>query len=54
MGTDAEFHDMLKLVAREKVKPLVDRVIPLSRYAEADQLMEKAEQMGKIVVDCRK
>ena len=54
MGTDAEFHEMLKLVAREKVKPLVDRMLPLSRYAEADQLMEKAEQMGKIVVDCRK
>jgi NADPH:quinone reductase-like Zn-dependent oxidoreductase len=54
MGNDAEFHEMLKLVAREKVKPVVDRVLPLSRYAEADQLMEKAQQMGKIVVDCRK
>jgi NADPH:quinone reductase-like Zn-dependent oxidoreductase len=54
MGTDAEFHAMLQLVEGEKVKPLVDRVIPLSRYAEADQLMEKGEQMGKIVVDCRK
>src|SRR5438067_9992345 len=54
MGNDAEFHAMLELVAREKVKPLVDRVVPLSRYAEADQLMEKGEQMGKIVVDCRK
>ncbi|TMA22841.1 MAG: zinc-binding dehydrogenase, partial [Deltaproteobacteria bacterium] len=54
MGSDAEFYEMLKLVAREKVKPLVDRVLPLSRYAEADQLMEKGDQMGKIVVDCRK
>jgi NADPH:quinone reductase-like Zn-dependent oxidoreductase len=54
MGNDAEFQEMLKLVAREKVKPLVDRVVPLSRYPEADQLMERAEQMGKIVVDCRK
>jgi NADPH:quinone reductase-like Zn-dependent oxidoreductase len=54
MGNDAEFHDMLALVSRAKVKPLVDRVVPLSRYAEADQLMEKGEQMGKIVVDTRK
>jgi len=54
MGSDAEFHDMLDLVARAQVKPIVDRVLPLSRYVEADQLMEKAEQMGKIVVDCRK
>ncbi|MFL5275943.1 MAG: zinc-binding dehydrogenase, partial [Myxococcales bacterium] len=42
------------LVSRGNIKPLVDRVVPLSRYPEADQLMEKGEQMGKIVVDCRK
>src|SRR3954467_1992865 len=33
-GSDAEFHDMLKFAAREKVKPLVDRIQPLSRYDE--------------------
>jgi NADPH:quinone reductase-like Zn-dependent oxidoreductase len=54
MGTDDEFRAMVQLVERRRVKPLVDRVIPLSRYPEADQLMEKAEQMGKIVLDCRK
>ncbi|MFL5391125.1 MAG: zinc-binding dehydrogenase [Myxococcales bacterium] len=54
MGNDAEFHQMLALVSRGNIKPLVDRVVPLSRYPEADQLMEKGEQMGKIVVDCRK
>jgi zinc-binding alcohol dehydrogenase/oxidoreductase len=54
MGTDAEFRAMIQLVERERVKPVVDRVIPLSRYPEADQLMEQGGQMGKIVVDCRK
>jgi NADPH:quinone reductase-like Zn-dependent oxidoreductase len=54
MGTDDEFRAMIQLVERQRVKPIVDRVIPLSGYAEADQLMEKAEQMGKIVLDCRK
>jgi zinc-binding alcohol dehydrogenase/oxidoreductase len=54
MGNDAEFHQMLALVSRANIKPLVDRVVPLSRYPEADQLMEKGDQMGKIVVDCRK
>jgi len=54
MGNDAEFHDMLALVSRARIKQLVDRVVPLSRYPEADQLMEKGDQMGKIVVDCRK
>jgi len=54
MGNDAEFHDMLALVSRARVKPVVDRVVPLSRYPEADQLMEKGDQMGKIVVDARK
>jgi zinc-binding alcohol dehydrogenase/oxidoreductase len=54
MGTDAEFRAMIQLVERERVKPVVDRVIPLSRYPEADQLMEQGGQMGKIVLDCRK
>jgi NADPH:quinone reductase-like Zn-dependent oxidoreductase len=53
MGTQAEFRAMLQFAARERFRPLVDRVIPLSRYQEADALMDKGEQMGKIVLDCR-
>jgi len=53
MGTDDEFRAMLRLVARERVRPLVDHVFPLSQAADADRRMAQAEQMGKIVLNCR-
>ena len=53
MGTDEEFRAMLLLVARERVRPLVDHVFPLSQAAEADRRMAQGEQMGKIVLNCR-
>jgi len=53
MGTDDEFRAMLRLVARERVRPLVDHVFPLSQAAEADRRMAQGEQMGKIVLNCR-
>ena len=53
MGTDEEFRAMLRLVAREKVRPIVDHVFPLSQAAEADRRLAQSEQMGKIVLNCR-
>jgi zinc-binding alcohol dehydrogenase/oxidoreductase len=53
MGTDDEFRAMLRLVAKERVRPLVDHVFPLSQAAEADRRMAQGEQMGKIVLNCR-
>jgi zinc-binding alcohol dehydrogenase/oxidoreductase len=52
MGTDDEFRAMMELVAREKVKPVVDKVFPLEQAAEASRLLEASEQMGKILLDC--
>jgi NADPH:quinone reductase-like Zn-dependent oxidoreductase len=51
MGTDAEFRDMLALVAREKLRPLVDQVFPLAQAAAAMRKMDEAKQMGKIVLE---
>ena len=53
MGTDDEFRGMLRLVAKERVRPVVDHVFPLSQAAEADRRMAQGEQMGKIVLNCR-
>jgi len=53
MGTDEEFRAMLRLVARERVRPIVDHVFPLSQAAEADRRLAQSEQMGKIVLNCR-
>jgi len=52
MGSDAEFRALLALVEREQLKPVVDRVFPLSEAVEANRLLEQSEQMGKVVLDC--
>ena len=53
MGSDEEFRATLRLVERERIRPLVDHVFPLSQAAEADRRMAQGEQMGKIVLNCR-
>lgn len=52
MGTDDEFRAMLRLVAEHRLKPVVDRIFPLSQAVEANALLEKSGQMGKILLDC--
>jgi zinc-binding alcohol dehydrogenase/oxidoreductase len=54
MGTDDEFRDMLKLIDREKLRPVVDCILPLSQAQEADRLIAEGKQMGKVVLDCTK
>jgi NADPH2:quinone reductase len=41
----------LEAAAEGKIKPQIDKVMPLSRAAEAHRLMESGEVMGKIVLD---
>jgi len=53
MGTDDEFRAMVELVAQHRIKPVIDRIFPLSQAVEAVRLLEQSEQMGKIVLDCR-
>src|SRR5262249_8019716 len=53
MRPDDEFRGMLRLVAKERVRPVVDPVFPLSQAAEANRRMAQGEQMGKIVLNCR-
>lgn len=53
MGTDKEFARMLDFVSAHKIKPLVDKVFSLSDINLAFRHMEKADQFGKIVINCR-
>jgi len=50
MGSKAELLHVLKLVAARKLKPVVDRVMPLTQCAQAHELMENRQQFGKIVL----
>ena len=40
----------LTTVAQGKLKPVVDRVMPMADVRKAHELMEKREQFGKVVV----
>jgi NADPH:quinone reductase-like Zn-dependent oxidoreductase len=49
MGTRGDFAAMLQLYVAG-LRPIVDRVFPLSEAAEAHRRMEEAKQFGKIVL----
>jgi zinc-binding alcohol dehydrogenase/oxidoreductase len=53
MGTDDEFRAMIQFVTEHRVRPVIDKIFPLSDAVEANRTLEKAEQMGKILLDCR-
>ena len=50
MGTMGELHQVVKFVFRKQLKPVVDRVYPLSEIRAAHERLEKKEQFGKVVV----
>ena len=50
MANDREFRLLLSTVASGALRPVIDRVFPLSRAVEAYERMEKGEQFGKIVL----
>jgi NADPH:quinone reductase-like Zn-dependent oxidoreductase len=50
MGTMGELHEVLGHVFAGRLKPVVDRVFPLSDIRAAHEYMEKSGMFGKIVV----
>ncbi|TFG32867.1 alcohol dehydrogenase [Candidatus Thorarchaeota archaeon] len=50
MGSRDELRTALKLVWNHTIRPTVDRILPLSKAQEAHELLEKGEQMGKLVL----
>jgi NADPH:quinone reductase-like Zn-dependent oxidoreductase len=50
MGSKAELHAVLKLIGERKLRPVIDRVLPLAHCAQAHELLESKEQFGKIVL----
>jgi NADPH:quinone reductase-like Zn-dependent oxidoreductase len=50
MGTHQDFRDVVALLWAGKLKPVIDRVVPLSQGVEAYGMMERGEQFGKIVL----
>ncbi len=50
MGTHQDFRDVVGLLWTGKLRPVIDRVMPLSDGRQAYELMEKGAQLGKIVL----
>lgn len=50
MASRAEFEQMLRAAFGGRLRPVVDRVLPLERAAEAHALLEAGEQFGKVVL----
>ena len=50
MGTHQDFHDIATLLWSGRLKPIIDRVMPMSQGKEAYEIMEKGEQFGKIIL----
>lgn len=51
MGTMGELSEVLKLVFRGRLKPVVDRTFPLKEVRAAHEYMEHSEMFGKIVLN---
>jgi zinc-binding alcohol dehydrogenase/oxidoreductase len=49
MGSPKDFAQMVKLVEEQKIVPLVDRVMPLSKANEGYAVVDRGEQFGKVV-----
>lgn len=50
MSSRAEFEQVMRLVVRGELRPIVDVVWPLDRARDAHERLERGEQFGKIVL----
>ncbi len=50
MGTMGELHEVLRHVFAGRLKPVVDRVFPLSEIRAAHEYMEKSQMFGKVIL----
>ncbi len=50
MGNHQDFKDVTAMLWAGKLKPVIDRVMPLSEGRQAYEMMERGEQFGKIVL----
>ena len=50
MGSRYELREVLNLVWKGKLKPVVDRILPLSDAQKAHTILEESKQFGKIIL----
>lgn len=52
LGNRTEFLQILKLAGEGKLKPIIDKVLPLKDAAHAHRRLMERQQFGKVVLDC--
>lgn len=50
MGSKGDLRTILRLVEDGKLKPVLDRVLPMAQVGEAHRLLEARETLGKVVL----
>ncbi len=50
MGTKRELYEVMALVDQGRLNPVVHQVLPLAEAAKAQQILERGEQFGKLVL----
>jgi NADPH:quinone reductase-like Zn-dependent oxidoreductase len=50
MGSKSELHTVMRLIAAGRLKPVVDKIFPLSDAAAAHAYLESGSQFGKVVL----
>lgn len=50
MGTQRELEAVFRCVARGELKPVIDRILPLSEAVQAHRLIEERKTFGKVVL----
>lgn len=51
MGSHQDFRDVMQLVWSRKLKPVIDRVMPLSAGRDAVRVLEEGQQFGKVILE---
>jgi NADPH:quinone reductase-like Zn-dependent oxidoreductase len=51
MGTHSELSQVIKLLDRKLLRPVVDRTFPLEQLREAQQYLADRKQLGKVVIE---
>jgi NADPH:quinone reductase-like Zn-dependent oxidoreductase len=51
MGSLAELHEIMRHVEAGRLRPVVDRVLPLDQIGEGQRVLEEREAFGKVVLE---
>jgi len=51
MGSLAEMHEIVRHVTAGRLRPVIDRVLPLDEIAEGERVLESREAFGKVVLE---